>query len=77
MFGPHFGVIGIVDWSGLFQFILVFSGSVQCNLVTPGVYQSFLSPGLDEGSPTGCLWWSPMGGEVTYMCHTSRTGLSH
>ena len=41
------------------------------------VYQLLLSPGPDEGSPTGCLWWSPIGGEVTHMCHTLRNGLSH
>ena len=41
------------------------------------MYQLFLSPGSDEGSPTGCLWWSPMGGEVTHMHHTSNNGLNH
>ena len=38
----------------------------------PGVYHSLWPPDLDEGSPTGCLWWSLIGGEVTYMCHKSR-----
>ena len=70
-------MVRIIDWSGLFQFILVSSGSVRYNLVTIRVYQLLLSPGPDEGSPTGCLWWSPMDGEVTHMCHIFRNGLSH
>ena len=45
--------------------------------VAPGVNHVLLCPGLDEGSSSGCLWWSPMSGEVTHMCHTSRNGLSH
>ena len=43
-------------------------------MVAPGEYQLLLSPGLDKGSPTGCLRLSPMGGEVTHMCHTLRGG---
>ena len=73
MFGPLWGGW---DWR-LVQFILVYSGSVWYNLVTPGVYQLLLSPGLDEGSPTGCLWWNPMGGDVTHMHYISKNGLSH
>ena len=38
----------------------------------PGMYHSLWPPDPDEGSPTGCLWWSLMGGEVTNMCHISR-----
>ena len=48
--------------------------SIWYNLVAPGEYQLLLSPDPDEGSPTGCLRWSPKGGEVTHMCHTSRGG---
>ena len=78
VFGPHFWVVGIsLVGSGLVQLILVYSGSIWYSLVTPRVYQLLLSPGLDKGSPTGCLWWSPMGSEVTHMCHTLRNGLSH
>ena len=32
-------------------------------------HQVLLSPGPDEGSPSGCLWGSPMGGEVTHVPH--------
>ena len=70
-------MVGIVDRSGLFWFIPVYSSSIQYNLVTPGVYQLLLSPGQDEGSPTGCFWWSPMGGEVKHMHHILRNGLSY
>ena len=38
----------------------------------PGKYHPLWPPDLDEGSTTGCLWWSLTGGEVTHMCHTSR-----
>ena len=53
-----------------------FSGTIHFNLgfAAPGVYHLLWSPDLDEGSPTGCLWWSPMGGEVTYMHHILRGG---
>ena len=49
-------------------------GQSQFNLgfTAPGVYHLLWSPDPDEGSPTGCLWWSPMGGEVTYMYHILR-----
>ena len=60
--------------SGIFQFIPVESGAIQLILVTPGVHHSFFTPDLDKGSPTGCLGWSPMGGEVTYMHHILRGG---
>ena len=55
---------------------LGFSGTIQFNLgfTAPGVYHLLWSPDPDEGSPTGCLWWSPMGGEVTYMHHILRGG---
>ena len=51
------------------QFFLGFFGTIWFNLESsaPGVYHLLWSPDPDEGSPTGCLWWSPMGGEVTYM----------
>ena len=74
----NFGVVGIrLVGSSLVQLILVYFSSVQYSLVAPGVYQLLFSPGPDEGSLTGCLWWSPIGGEVTYMSHTLRNGLSH
>ena len=75
--GSHFGVVGN-DWeqSSSFRFILVESGAIWLVLVTPGVHHSFFTPDPDEGSPTGCLGWSPMGGEVTYICHISRVGVS-
>ena len=47
------------------------SGSTR-NLSAPGVYHLLWPPDLAEGSPTGHLWWSLMGGEVTYMCHILR-----
>ena len=60
--------------SGLFQFILVESSAIWLALGTHGVHHSFFTPDPDEGSPTGCLRWSPTGGEVTYMRHISRGG---
>ena len=53
-----------------------FFGTIWFNLESsaPGVYHLLWSPDPDEGSPTGCLWWSPTGGEATYMCHISRSG---
>ena len=59
---------------GQFQFSLGFLGDLDRNLESsaPGVYHSLWPPDPDEGSPTGHLWWSLMGGEVTYMCHISR-----
>ena len=45
---------------------------VQLGIFSPGVYHLLWPPDPDEGSPTGHLWWSLMGGEVTYMCHISR-----
>ena len=38
----------------------------------PGVYHSLWPPDPDERSPTEHLWWSLMGGEVTYMHHILR-----
>ena len=38
----------------------------------PEVYHSLWPPDPDEGSPTGCLWWSLTGGEVTCMHHILR-----
>ena len=83
--GTHFGEVEF--WpveSGLFwasvgcsrQFSLGFLGTIWFNLEfsAPGVYHLLWSPDPEEGSPTGCLWWSPMGGEVTYMHHISRGG---
>ena len=35
----------------------------------PGAHQVLLSPLTDEGIPSRCLWWSPMGGEVTHVPH--------
>ena len=83
--GAHFGEVEfhLVE-SGLFQAnpvcsrqFLVFSGfpwDIWLNLESsaPGVYHLLWSPDLDEGSPTGHLWWSLTGGEVTYMCHILR-----
>ena len=56
------------------QFSLGFLGIIWFNLESsaPGVYHLLWPPDPDEGSPTGHLWWSLMGGEVTYMCHISR-----
>ena len=55
---------------------LGFFGTIWFNLESsaPGVYHLLWPPDPDEGSPTGCLWWSPMGGEVTYMCHIFKGG---
>ena len=81
--GTHFGEVEFrpVE-SSLFQaspgcsrqFSLGFLGIIWFNLESsaPGVYHLLWPPDLDEGSPTGHLWWSLMGGEVTYMCHISR-----
>ena len=82
--GTHFGEdeFWVVE-SGLFWASLGcsshfsgFLGTIQFNLESPapGVYHLLWSPDLDGDSPTGCLWWSPMGGEVTYMCHILRGG---
>ena len=73
----HFGVVGN-GWeqSGSFWFILGESRAIWLVLVTPGVHHSFFTPDLDKGSPTGCLGWSPMGAEVTYMCHILRVGVN-
>ena len=35
-------------------------------------YQPLWPPDPDEGSTTGHLWWSLMGGEVRNMCHILR-----
>ena len=66
-------------YSGLIQFLHGFLWvSAGTNLDQPGLFQplrctiSLWPPDPDEGSPTGCLWWSLMGGEVTYMHHISR-----
>ena len=48
--------------SGFFQFILGEFGAIWLVLVTPWVHHSFFTTDLDEGNPTGCLVWSPMGG---------------
>ena len=70
--------------SSLFQLNLVYSRrfSVSSRFLwniwinwessAPGVYHSLWPADLDEGSPTGHLWWSLMGGEVTYMHHILR-----
>ena len=57
-----------------FRFSPGFLGIIWFNLETsaPGVYHLLWPPDPDEGSPTGHLWWSLMGSEVTYMCHISR-----
>ena len=45
---------------------------VQLGIFSPWGVSFTLAPDLDEGSPTGHLWWSLIGGEVTYMCHILR-----
>ena len=81
--GAHFGEVEFQPVeSGLFQaslgcsrwFSPGFLGIIWFNLESsaPGVYHLLWPPDPDEGSPTGHLWWSLMGGEVTYMHHISR-----
>ena len=57
VWGSFFGVVwfGPVR-SGLFQLIPVYSGLIWLSLFAPGVDHVLLSPDLDEGSPSGCLW---------------------
>ena len=69
------GLLGLV-WlgpvqSGLLQFILGQSGTTQQPLVSTSYSCLLIQMRV---VPTGCLRWSPMGGEVTYMCHTSKGG---
>ena len=63
----------LAGFSGL-CWVFQFSGWSGWNLEssTPGEYQPLWPPDLDEGSTTGHLWWSLMGGEVRNMCHISR-----
>ena len=81
--GTHFGEVEF--WpveSGLFWaspgcsrwFSPGFLGIIWFNLESsaPRVYHLLWPPDLDKGSLTGCLWWSLMGGEVTYMHHILR-----
>ena len=74
--GDQFHLVDPV-YSGLIQFPYSFwvfpdwIGSIR-SFSAPGMYHSFWPPDPDEGSPTGCLWWSLRGGEVTYMHHISR-----
>ena len=64
---------------GLVQLDLVCSSLFWFSLVQPGNpwgVSMLLSPGPNEGSPTGASG-EVLGGEVTHMCHTLRNGLSH
>ena len=63
MFSGPVSVFHWVSWGDL-------DGNQESS--APGVYHSLWPPDPDEGSPTGCLWWSLMGGEVTYMHHILR-----
>ena len=72
--------LGLLGLLWVIWFSLVYSSLFHFSPVQPGNpwgVSVLLSPGLDEGSPTGCLWWSPTGGEVIHMHHTLRNGLSH
>ena len=57
-------------YTGFFSFL----GDPDENLESPapGEYQPLWPPDPDEGSTTGHLWWSLMGGEVRNMHHISR-----
>ena len=73
-----------LNYSGVFQSVFLvfpvytgffsFLGDPDENLESsaPGEYQPLWPPDPDEGSTTGRLWWSLMGGEVRNMCHISR-----
>ena len=62
-----------LGFSGLY-WVFWFPGWSGWNLESsaPGEYQPLWPPDPDEGSTTGHLWWSLMGGEVTNMCHILR-----
>ena len=83
--GTHFGGVEFQPVeSDLFQanpgcsgqFFQGFFGIIWFNMESsaPGVYHLLWPPDPDEDNPTGCLMWSPMGGEVTYMQHILRGG---
>ena len=57
-------------YTGFFSFLDDRDENLESS--TPGEYQPLWPPDPDEGSTTGHLWWSLMGGEVTNMCHISR-----
>ena len=61
---------GFPVYTGFFGFLGDLDGNLESS--APGVYHSLWPPDPDEASTTRCLWWSLMGGEVTYMCHTWR-----